>query len=454
MKIRRIITRAVSIILVLAMVAGMLVFERTAIRVNPGQAGSDAERAAMEQLLLASKYASSGRLERMKMYTEALLSGRRDTAQYIVKSQIALTDGDFEGALDFTKQALEHSKEELNFSVEEQARLCQQYGYLCVLLQRPAEAQDYIAQGAEVTGDADAYLVLSMLAGENGSTEECARSLEAYLSLSAEIDEAAGTIALLTGDTALIEKAFTRLYEAEPTAEHLLYRGCGRYAQGKRAEAMKDLNAYVTMQGEESAAYELCGLNAMREKDYKSALDFFTKGMEKVNADRKGCLYCLALSHYSLGEYEAAAADAESWFACENEESTALFDVNLPQDEAKLLTCAGISCERLGRHEEADGYLDRALVLDGENESLRFTSVGVKMALEKWQEALDGIAGLKEPGVSARYMKAVCLYELGSREAAEAEFEFVIDAEADEALLEQCRSYLRMINAEQAEETK
>uniref|UniRef100_A0A8C0YAZ5 Small glutamine rich tetratricopeptide repeat co-chaperone beta n=1 Tax=Cyprinus carpio carpio TaxID=630221 RepID=A0A8C0YAZ5_CYPCA len=121
------------------------------------------------------------------------------------------------------------------------------------------------------------------------------------------------------------------------------------------------------------------GNNHMKEENYSSALDCYTKAIELDQ--RNAVYYCnRAAAHSKLGHYTEATGDCERAIA-------------IDPSYSKAYGRMGLALTSMSKYPEAISYFNKALVLDPENDTYKSN---LKIAEQKQREASSPAASVMQ----------------------------------------------------------
>ena len=334
--------RLLSVLLVLALVSGVLVYRQTDL---PDMSGRELrlEQQAANQILTQSQYGKASHLTRMRMFLQNLL-GRKDSAEdYETAMAISLVQGKYDTAAQFAELAL--------LACDDAAQMPELYkrtGYLYALAGETEAATEYLDKGADA--DAQAYLVLAELSLERGDAnaaggyaklyEGCAKDdglLEYALPILANVYYAVGDYELA------YENALAAVNERVIYSKSLYYCvAMSAYKLGyyeRAAEYALKCYKEKAISGEKIDTvqlYRASGESALRTGDYTGAEEWYTLliELEPDNIENR----------YWRGSCRAGSGDCEG----------ALEDFALCEDMGESVTYAEALClYSMGRNAEA-----------------------------------------------------------------------------------------------------
>ena len=383
---RKHLIRALSIVLTAALLSGMLVFEKTDVK-SSGDMEQKLGSAVVLKLLSESEYISADRLTRMLMYARYVLGTNDSYEDFVLGADICIAGGDFAAAAELTLGAIR--------TAENDGALAEQYfraGYLYALTENNDEALGYLTLGTELSEDAEALSVKALLHMNRGEEEKAKEAITRYARLCtpSNADMTAGKTALRAGAYEAAETIFTHLSESG-MSDAFMYRGVGRSAQGKTAEAEADFESYIALGGTKPVAKLIPAQDHMKNGDYAGALKLYGEALGMDGADRKTIYSYMALCAYHADDYEATVENVKAYFEAEStEETVSEIGVALKSvEERELNKMAGAACLQLQMYEPALEYLDRYLAAGNEDTSadseLRETVDAIRLELSKQQ---------------------------------------------------------------------
>uniref|UniRef100_A0A672LRM1 Small glutamine-rich tetratricopeptide repeat (TPR)-containing, beta n=1 Tax=Sinocyclocheilus grahami TaxID=75366 RepID=A0A672LRM1_SINGR len=170
------------------------------------------------------------------------------------------------------------------------------------------------------------------------------------------------------------------------------------------------------------------GNNHMKEENYSSAVDCYTKAIELDQ--RNAVYYCnRAAAHSKLGNYTEATGDCERAIA-------------IDPSYSKAYGRMGLALTSMSKYPEAISYFNKALVLDPENDTYKSN---LKIAEQKQKEASSPMArmsGMMSNAVGGPAAGVGGLSDISSLIEAGQQFAQQIQQQNPE-LIEQLRNHIR-----------
>ncbi len=139
--------------------------------------------------------------------------------------------------------------------------------------------------------------------------------------------------------------------------EDLFSKGRALAREGKLEEALQYLNKAHTIRGDVPALNKIMGVLTFKERDYNRAVDILSRYLSHDPGLTDFWLY-LSISNKRIGEYDKALDAAQK-----------VYDMS-PDRVVNLINLADIY-QKMGDHERAREFIDRALDIDPQNRHAR-----------------------------------------------------------------------------------
>ena len=458
---RRIWTRIVSGLLVIALLAGIVVYRQTDVAVNPEPMENKAVRLAAKGLLAENDYANASRLERMSEYTRNLFRGRNSFTDYETAAQIAAAQANYPEAITLTGKAIDL----FEGSDEKAADLYFRMGYLHVLQNEFAEARSWLDLGLELSDSSEARLIRAQVLLNLGENEAALQDVTEYLNTAPNAEKnLADLINVYEGarDYETAVRLYSRLIEDFGKTEYILNRAYCYTELGQTDRAAADRDAYAAAGGEETAAADvMLAISLMNAGEYAQAGERFILALDEKYADPQSLYYYIVLCSYVSRNYEQACTYGDQLIAQINkgqdegtatvsvEQTTGKLRINLAKtDLSSLCLMTGASHVQTGTFDQAVDSLTECLRQNEDIVYANYLRGTCLLAAERFEEAekdFDAAIAAGEETEKSRYGRGVCRMELGNREGAMEDFDWVLLNGKDKDLFNESAALLNSL---------
>jgi tetratricopeptide (TPR) repeat protein len=458
---RRILIRVTAGILAVIMIAGVLLYTRTEIKVDPEPIVNKAVRLAAKQLLSDSGYAQASRLERMGEVARGLFSGRKGSEDYDLAAQIAAARGEYAEAAELTGKAID-----LYEGGDQKAgELYLRMGYLRIMQQEYGEALKWLDLGIELNDSAEARLTRAQVLVNLGNPERALEDVSVYLNKAPNAENNLADLINVyeaAGDYETAVRFYTRLISATGNPEYYLNRAYCYTSLGRMDSAENDRERYGETGGPEIAnADVMLGIGHMRQEAYEKAGDRFILALEENYSDPQSLYYYIVLCAYITRNYERVCAYGDQLIDRMNrgeatgnatvgmEKTTGKLKVTLAEtDPASLCLMTGAAHVQLGDYDQAAASLTTCLQQNGKATYANYLRGSCLLAAEKYEEAMadfDAAIAAGEETEKSRYGRGVCRMQLGDTKGAMEDFDWVVLHGTDEELFTEASGLLSQL---------
>lgn len=452
-KARKALVRGLALLLVVAMLATILLYRRTNVLLDAGEMENKSARVAAMQLLRDDAYVAAPRLSRMTAYARSLVAGEHSFEDYELAAQIAVAQNQLADAAAFTEKSIELCPNDQDIL----AALYLRMGYLTTLQEKYQDALVWFDRGLCIISSPEALLTRAQVKLNLGDTEGALDDVTGYLQTAENVTEMLPDLINVYEAAGQFETAaalYTRLIDATGDERYLLNRAYCYTNLNRMEEAEADCGRYAASGGEQAGAADvMLGIGWMRNGEYDKADESFVRAAEEGYSDPEALYYYVVLCAYVnqnfaraceygdllinrvLGGGEALAAGLHL------ENTTGKLKVTLAEmDLASLCLMTGASHVRMGDYDQAVDSLTACLEQDGNAAFANYLRGSCLLAAEKFAEAekdFDIAIEAGEREEESRFGRGVCRMQLGDRDGAMNDFDWVLLNGKDEALFEE-----------------
>lgn len=310
--------RALAVVLVIALISGVFVYEKTELPKYTRADTTEMALAAAYKILSETDYGRASRIERMRMYLANLVGRGRSYKDYETATAIAIAEGDYEAAAENAEKSLLACTDETFLG-----HLYLRTGYLYALTENKQNACEYIELGLKTENDAAAYIVLAGLKFDQGNMLSALVAISKYEDSVSDEDKWADAYALPIKANAYYNlkdfhganECIEQLIEAGNTSKSVYFVGAvSAYELGNDQAAIERALKCISTDEADGETTDGTLLSetvlkaARRLNDYYGAEAYFTKAIGLDDKDIEN-YYLRGLCRMSNLNYNGAKED-------------------------------------------------------------------------------------------------------------------------------------------------
>ena len=462
------VIRITAAILAVIMISSVILYQNSGVKLNAEQFEEKGSRVAARELLKDDEYANASRIEQMTAFARNLLSGKHSEEDLELGIQISISQKNYEDAIALSVQLLEM----FEGTDRELGRQYLRLGDLYVMTKDADNALKWLNAGIPLLPTAEAYLTRAQVYLEQGNAEAALADVNVCMNMTDGTGDLLADMVNIYEAVGQYEKAagiYTELIERTGETEYLLNRAYCLTNLGRMEEAEADRGEYAKAGGKElGSADVMIGIGWMRAKEYAKADDAFVRAIDEQYAEPESLYYYVILCAYVTGNFERVctygekvieriAQGAEDTTAdITVEKSTGRLNVSLVKmDRTSLYLMTGASHLYTGNYNRAAEFLTACLTENPELPYANYLRGASLMAAKRYEEAIadfDTTIAADEQTENSHFSRAVCRMQIGDKDGALEDYEWVVLNGKDETLFEEASQQIQRLLNEQDEQ--